>query len=86
MATLASHHITSITGTGAVTGASILAEIGDVHRFPTRLEKLVAYAGIDATVYQTGQFTATEAHMSKRGSPYSAARIVAGRLQMAILL
>ena len=34
------------------------------------MDKLVAYAGIDATVYQTGQFTASEAHMSKRGSPY----------------
>ena len=30
----------------------------------------MAYAGIDATVYQTGQFEASEAHMSKRGSPY----------------
>ncbi|CAG0982439.1 hypothetical protein PLCT2_01988 [Planctomycetaceae bacterium] len=33
-------------------------------------EKLVAYAGIDATVYQTGQFEARQMHMSKRGSPY----------------
>ena len=33
-------------------------------------DKLVAYAGIDATVYQTGQFEAAETHMSKRGSPY----------------
>jgi transposase len=62
-------HLTSITGIGPVTGATILGEIGDVQRFPT-LEKLVGYAGIDATTYQTGQFTATEQHMSKRGSPY----------------
>ena len=34
------------------------------------VEKLVAYAGIDPSVYQTGQFRASEAHMSKRGSPY----------------
>lgn len=64
-----STHITSITGVGAPTGATILAEIGDINRFQS-LEKLVAYAGIDASVYQTGQFTATQAHMSKRGSPY----------------
>lgn len=64
-----SSHITSIPGIGAVTGASLLAEIGDIQRFAS-LEKLVAYAGIDASVYQTGQFTATQAHMSKRGSPY----------------
>ena len=62
-------HITSIPGIGPVTGAAILAEIGDIHRFET-VDKLVAYAGIDATVYQTGQFEASEAHMSKRGSPY----------------
>jgi len=61
--------ITTITGIGAVTGAAILAEIGDIHRFAS-LEKLVAYAGIDATVHQSGQFTATRTRMSKRGSPY----------------
>lgn len=31
---------------------------------------IVAFDGIDAVVYQTGQFEATEMHMSKRGSPY----------------
>jgi len=61
--------ITTIPGVGAVTGAAILAEIGDVNRFENS-DKLVAYAGIDATVYQSGQFQATETHMSKRGSPY----------------
>lgn len=62
-------YLTSIPGVGPVTAAAILAEIGDIRRFETP-EKLVAYAGIDATVYQTGQFEASEAHMSKRGSPY----------------
>lgn len=62
-------HITSIPGVGAITGAAILAEIGDVHRFESP-EKLVAYAGIDASVHQSGQFEAKQMHMSKRGSPY----------------
>jgi len=62
-------HITSIPGIGPATSAAILAEIGDVQRFE-RVEQLVAYAGIDPSVYQTGQFQATQAHMSKRGSPY----------------
>jgi len=62
-------HITSIPGVGAVTGAAILAEIGDIQRFESP-EKLVAYAGIDATVHQSGQFEAKQMHMSKRGSPY----------------
>jgi len=62
-------HLTTIPGIGPVTAAAILAEIGDVQRFAT-VEKLVAYAGIDASVYQTGEFAATQRHMSKRGSPY----------------
>ncbi len=62
-------HITSIPGIGPATGAAIVAEIGDISRFDSP-EKLIAYAGIDPSVYRAGQFTASEAHMSKRGSPY----------------
>jgi transposase len=62
-------HITSVPGVGPTTGAALLAEIGDIRRFDAP-EKLVAYAGIDATVYQTGQFEAQQMHMSKRGSPH----------------
>ena len=47
----------------------LLAEIGDIRRFPS-LKKLVAYAGIDPTVYESGQFQARNTRMSKRGSPY----------------
>jgi len=62
-------YITSIPGIALATGAAILAEIGDVSRFESE-DKLIAYAGIDATVHQSGQFHATQMHMSKRGSPY----------------
>jgi transposase len=62
-------YITTVPGVGLVNGAAILSEIGDVQRFPSE-EKLVAYAGIDASVYQSGQFEAGERHMSKRGSAY----------------
>lgn len=62
-------YITNIPGVGLVTGAAILAEIGDVRRFESE-DKLVAYAGIDASVYQSGHFQAGSMHMSKRGSPY----------------
>jgi transposase len=61
--------ITTIPGIALPTGAAILSEIGDVHRFDNA-DQVVAYAGIDATVHQSGQFNATEMHMSKRGSPY----------------
>ena len=62
-------HVTEIKGIGPVLAASLVAEIGDVSRFP-RLEALVAYAGIDPRVFASGEFTATETHMSKRGSPH----------------
>jgi transposase len=62
-------HLTDIKGIGAVLAASLVAEIGDIHRFP-RFESLVAYTGIDPTVFSSGEFTGTETHMSKRGSPY----------------
>jgi transposase len=62
-------YLTTIPGVGAVLGASILAEIGDIDRFP-RLQALVAYAGIDPSVFASGQFEGTRQHISKRGSPY----------------
>jgi transposase len=62
-------YITSIPGIGMRTGAAILGEIGEVSRFANE-SKLIAYAGIDATVHQSGEFQGTKTHMSKRGSPY----------------
>lgn len=62
-------HLTSIPGIGSVTAAIILSEIGDVTRFKNA-SSLVAYAGIDPTVKQSGQFLANNNKMSKRGSPY----------------
>jgi transposase len=69
MEQLPDQYITTITGIGPVTGAAILGEIGDIRRFPS-LKKLVAYAGIDPTVHESGQFQARNTRMSKRGSPY----------------
>lgn len=61
--------ITSITGIGDVLGASILSEIGNISRFESA-DKLAAFAGIDPTVSQSGNFLGTKNKMSKRGSPY----------------
>lgn len=61
--------IETIPGIGMVTGATILSEIGDIHKF-SNPKKLVAYAGIDASVTQSGQYESTHNVMSKRGSPY----------------
>ncbi len=61
--------ITSIPGIGMVTAATILGKIGDINRFNSP-SKLVAYAGLDATVSQSGEYESTTNRLSKRGSPY----------------
>lgn len=61
--------IASIPGIGPILGAVILSEVGDISRFKSA-DKLAAFAGIDPTVKQSGEFTGTKNHMSKRGTPY----------------
>ena len=54
-------------GVGDALAARLIGEIGDVRRFHNA-KALVAYAGIDAPPYQSGKFTGTDRHISKRGS------------------
>ena len=61
--------ITTITGIGLTLGAYILSEIGDISRFSSAA-KLAAYAGIDPTMRQSGEYNGVRNRMSKRGSPY----------------
>ena len=61
--------ITTIPGIGSVNAATILGEIGDIKRF-SNPSKLVAYAGLDASISQSGEYESTYNHMSKRGYPY----------------
>lgn len=61
--------ITSIPGINLRMGAMILAEIGDINRF-SNPDKLLAYAGMSPSTYQSGNFESTHAHMEKRGSKY----------------
>jgi transposase len=61
-------YLTTIPGVGSTAAAIILGEIGDIRRFENA-EQLIAYAGIDPSVHQSGQFVGSRAHMSKRGSP-----------------
>ena len=65
----AGSYITTIPGIGDTLGAIILSEIGDIHRFDAP-GKLVAFAGLDVKVNQSGEFTGTRNKISKRGSPY----------------
>ena len=62
-------NIKTIPGVGSVIGAVILGEIGDIERFDNP-SKLVAYAGLDASVSQSGEYEASSGKLSKRGSPY----------------
>ena len=61
--------ILSIPGISYALGASILAEIGDISRFDSP-SKLLAFAGLDPSTYQSGKFFSTHAVMVKRGSKY----------------
>lgn len=63
------HVIETVPGIGPVLAAAIIGEIGDIRRFPNA-RKLVAYAGLDATVRESGNFSGTRNHISKRGSPH----------------
>ena len=62
--------LTTIPGIGPTLAAVILSEMGgDVKRFSSAA-KLAAFAGVDPSVKQSGEFSGTRNHMSKRGSPY----------------
>jgi len=58
--------ITSIDGIGDTTGAAFLAEIGDIANFSSH-KSLIAFAGLDPTVFQSGKFQGTS-RISKRGN------------------
>jgi len=61
--------LNTITGIGPTLAAVILSEIGDVKRFSSAA-KLAAFAGVDPTMKQSGDFSGSRNRMSKRGSPY----------------
>lgn len=59
--------IRSIPGIGGKIAATIISEIGDIDRFKNP-KKLVAFAGIDPSVHESGKFKATINRITKRGS------------------
>lgn len=61
--------ILTIPGISYRMGAMILAEIGDFSHFDSP-DKILAYAGLSPSTYQSGQLTNSYAHMEKRGSRY----------------
>lgn len=61
--------ILSIPGINYRMGAMIIAEIGDFNRFDSP-DKILAYAGLSPSTYQSGQLDGAYSHMEKRGSRY----------------
>ena len=61
--------ILTIPGISYRMGAMILAEIGDFSRFDSP-DKILAYAGMSPSTYQSGQLDGAYSHMEKRGSRY----------------
>ena len=61
--------ISEIPGCGKKLTSRVIAEIGDVRRFKNA-GSIIAYAVLDAPPYQSGQFEATNRHISKRGNKY----------------
>jgi len=61
--------ILSIPGINYRMGSMIIAEIGDFSRFDFP-DKILAYAGLSPSTYQSGQLESSHSHMEKRGSRY----------------
>jgi transposase len=59
--------IQSIPGIGEKIAATIISEIGEIDRF-NHPKKLVAFAGIDPSVFESGTFKGTQNRITKRGS------------------
>ena len=59
--------IQSIPGIGEKIAATIISEIGEIERF-SHPKKLVAFAGVDPSVFESGKFRATMNRITKRGS------------------
>ena len=68
MMKLVDSKIMSIPGIGDTLGPMILGEIGDADRF-SNAKKLIAFAGLDPVVSQSGRFENRSGPISKRGSP-----------------
>jgi len=61
--------VVAMYGVGEITGAQLMAELGDVRRFDNR-GAIVAFAGVDPEVNQSGSYQRESNPASKRGSPH----------------
>lgn len=56
-------------GVGETTAAQLMAEIGDVRRFPRR-SSIIGFAGVDPGIDESGKHSAKSVPTTKRGSPH----------------
>jgi len=61
--------VMAMYGTGETLGPQLMAEIGDVNRFENR-GSIIAFAGVDPKISQSGKHEANGLPVSKRGSPF----------------
>jgi transposase len=71
--------VDSIYGIGFLSAVTVMCEIGDFGAFRNP-RQLFAYFGMDPEARQSGKFTATGVHMSKRGSRFARRAIFAAAL------
>ena len=62
-------YLLTIPGVGAVTIAGIVGEIGDVRNYHGS-DSIVALAGLNPYVYESGNYQATNTRITKKGSSY----------------
>lgn len=63
------HLLRTIPGVGPLTAAMLIAENGDIKRFPS-VKQLTAFAGLDSAVHESGTFKSKKNRILKRGSSY----------------
>jgi len=61
--------LSSVKGIGPVYAAGILAEVGDIHRFPNH-HALAKYAGLAWSRHQSGQYESEDTHLIHTGNRY----------------
>ena len=61
--------VLAMYGVGEITAAQLIAELGDVRRFANR-GSIVAFAGIDPEVNESGSYSSKTNPATKRGSPH----------------
>ena len=62
-------YLLTLPGATPLNIVSLYGEVDPIETFK-QPSQLVAFAGLDATVFQTGQYDASQRHISKRGSPF----------------